>query len=92
MEDMQIDEEPGPTELNTSMHGPGLELGKDRLSVRYVGDARHNNDVGAIQANRSIPLHQRLFYFEVTITSALDAPHVAIGFTEKNFKLTRQPG
>lgn len=40
----------GPSELSASGQGPHLELAKDRLSVRYTGDGRH--DVGAIQVRR----------------------------------------
>jgi hypothetical protein len=36
----------GPSELGPT-GGPHLELGKDKLTVRYTGDGRH--DVGAIQ-------------------------------------------
>lgn len=43
----------GPTELSIAGSGPHLELGKDRLWVRYTGDGRH--DVGAIQVREVIP-------------------------------------
>jgi hypothetical protein len=42
--------DPGPTELSATARGPHLELGKDKLTVRYTGDGRH--DVGAIQVRR----------------------------------------
>jgi hypothetical protein len=82
----------GPSELNTSMHGPSLEISKDRLCAKYNGDARHANDVGSIQANRPVPLNQRLYYYEITISAAGDASRIAIGFSDNKFKLTRQPG
>ena len=51
----------GPTELTPAGAGPHLEIGKDRLWVRYTGDGRH--DVGAIQvrgaAGRKRPLAPR---------------------------------
>ncbi len=60
--------------------------------MRYTGEGRHNNDVGAIQSNRPIPTQQMLYYFEVTVLDQGDLSRMAIGFTDKNFKLTRQPG
>ena len=84
----------GPTEFSilSSMHGPNLEISKDRLCVNYSGDARHANDVGSIQANRPVPLNQRVYYFEITVSATGDAPRIGIGFTDTSTKLTRQPG
>lgn len=81
-----------PTEFNTGNHGPGLEVGKDKLSVRYVGDGRHDNDVGSIQANRPVPNQQLVYYFELTVIDSGELGRIAIGYTDKNFKVTRQPG
>src|SRR5690349_7051400 len=81
-------EQPSPSELNTSNHGPGLEVSKDRLTVRYTGEGRHNNDVGAIQGHRPIPTQQMLYYFEATVLDQGDLSRMSIGFTDKNFKLT----
>lgn len=81
-----------PTELNTSNHGPGLEIAKDKLSIRYVGDGRYNNDVGSIQANRPVPHHQLVYYFEITVLDQGEAGRIGLGFSDKTFKVTRQPG
>uniref|UniRef100_A0A383VPB8 B30.2/SPRY domain-containing protein n=1 Tax=Tetradesmus obliquus TaxID=3088 RepID=A0A383VPB8_TETOB len=81
-----------PDAFNTAQHGPGLEIGKDKLSIRYVGDGRHDNDVGSIQGNRPVPTQQLLYYFELTVVDQGELGRIAIGFTEKSFKLTRQPG
>eukprot|EP00877_Chromochloris_zofingiensis_P000059 jgi/Chrzof1/10053/Cz04g25140.t1 len=88
---MTVDD-PVPTELNTSNHGPSLEIGKDKLTVRYTGDGRHPNDVGAIQANLPLPTNQLVYYFEMTVLNHGEHGRIALGFTEKSFKLTRQPG
>lgn len=39
----------GPSELSATNHGPHLELAKDKLTVKYTGDGRH--EVGAIQVS-----------------------------------------
>jgi len=81
-----------PLEFNTGNHGPGLEICKDKLTLRYVGEARHTNDVGSIQANRPAPPHALLYYFELTVLDKGESGKIAIGFSDKNFKVTRQPG
>ena len=84
--------EAGPTELNTSVQGHGLEVGVGKLTVHYRGEGRHGADVGAIQANRPAPLLDGLYYFEMTVIEAGEAGRIAIGFTPSAFKLTKQPG
>jgi hypothetical protein len=82
----------GPTEFNTSTHGPGLEICKEKLTLRYVGDGRHSNDVGAVQANRPVPTSVLIYYFEVTVLDRGEQGKIGIGFSDKSFKVTRQPG
>lgn len=81
-----------PTEFNTSSHGPGLEICKEKLTLRYVGESRHSNDVGAIQANRPVPQHVLVYYFELTVLDKGEQGKIAIGFSDRTFKVTRQPG
>ncbi len=85
-------EELGPTELCTSSVGHAILIDRDRLTVRYTGDSRHSNDVGAVQANRPVPKRRTLFYYEITIVDEGQRGKVAIGFADKTFKLNRQPG
>ncbi|GAX77404.1 hypothetical protein CEUSTIGMA_g4850.t1 [Chlamydomonas eustigma] len=81
-----------PTELNTAAQGYGLEVYRDKLTVHYRLEARHTSDVGAIQANRPVPLLRLLYYFEISVLEHGDLGRIAIGFTDRAFKLTRQPG
>ena len=85
-------DEPLPSELSPSSYMHGLDLSKDRLTIRYVGEGRHGNDVGAIQADRPVPSRKAVYYFEVTVLDQGEMSRIAIGFSTKNFKLTRQPG
>lgn len=81
-----------PTQLNTASHGPGLEIFCDKLTVHYKGEGRHATDVGSIQANRPVPLRRSLYYFEVTVLERGEIGRIAVGFTDKSFKLNKQPG
>jgi hypothetical protein len=81
-----------PTELNPGAVGHAVEVGRDRLTARYNGEGRHNADVGCVQANRPVPVRKLVYYFEMTVTSSGELGRLSIGFTEKNSKLTKQPG
>jgi hypothetical protein len=80
------------TTLNTSNHGHNLDISSDKLVVRYTGDARHSNDVGAIQAATPVPTDCLVFYFEVHVACAGEQGRIGVGFADKHFKMTRQPG
>ncbi len=47
---------------------------------------------GAIQANHPVPVNCTVYYFELTVLDGGISGKIAIGFADKNFKLTRQPG
>lgn len=80
-----------PSALNTSNHGPGLAF-EGPLSIKYTADGRGVNDVGSVQANRAAPCNRLVYYFEVTIRDRGEYGRVGIGFSDKSFRLTRQPG
>jgi hypothetical protein len=78
-------------QFNTSSHGP-VEICREKMTVRYAGESRHSNDVGAIQTNAPVPQHCLVYYFEVTVLDRGEHGKIALGFSDKNFKVTRQPG
>lgn len=47
---------------------------------------------GAIQANHPVSVNCTVFYYELTVLDGGISGKIAIGFADKNFKLTRQPG
>ncbi|KAL4855353.1 Ran-binding protein M [Chlorella vulgaris] len=84
--------EPFPSELNTSTCSLAfLEVGKDKLSLRYTGPAQHDNDVGSIQSNHPVPRRTLVGYFEVTVKEARGGS-VSLGFSDSSFKQGRHPG
>jgi hypothetical protein len=68
-----------------------LEVGKDKLSVRYNGPAQHDNDVGSIQSNNPVPLRRLVYYFEITVKEA-SGGSISLGYSDRNFKQGRHPG
>lgn len=80
-----------PDTLNTSNHGHGLVF-EGYLSVRYTTDGRGTNDVGSVQANRPAPCNRLIYYYEVQVVDRGEHGRLGIGFAEKSFRLTRQPG
>lgn len=47
---------------------------------------------GAIQANHPVPAHADIYYYEVLVLDGGLSGKIAVGFADKSFKLTRQPG
>ncbi|KAJ7522175.1 hypothetical protein O6H91_19G086200 [Diphasiastrum complanatum] len=90
--DMEEEEEASPTHLNTSTCGHFLVVSTDKLSARYTGEGRHGNDVGAIQGNRPAPSRRLVYYFEISVKDRGQKGYISIGFTNENFKTSRQPG
>lgn len=69
-----------------------LQVAKDKLSVKYNGDARHANDVGSIQANRPAPKDRLIYYYEVHVLNRGEHGKIGVGFADDKFKSARQPG
>eukprot|EP00252_Welwitschia_mirabilis_P004656 TRINITY_DN14955_c0_g1_i1.p1 TRINITY_DN14955_c0_g1~~TRINITY_DN14955_c0_g1_i1.p1 ORF type:complete len:458 (-),score=92.78 TRINITY_DN14955_c0_g1_i1:28-1401(-) len=86
------EDEEVPTHLNTTSTSQFLNLSKDKLSVTYIGNALHGNDVGAIQANCPAPVKRLIYYFEIYVRNKGEKGNVSIGFTDERFKNSRQPG
>jgi len=81
-----------PTQLNTLNYGNFLVVSNDKLRVRYTGIGQHNHDVGAIQSDLPAPSNRSVYYYEVEVKDAGNHGKIAVGFADKTFKLSRQPG
>jgi hypothetical protein len=80
-----------PSELDTrAVHF--LEVGTDKLSVKYCGDARHEDDVGSIQSSVPIPGNLLIYYYEVKVVSQGDRGRIAVGFADRKFRQGSHPG
>jgi len=90
--DDPMEEEEAPSYLNTTTNCPFLVISTDKLSAQYIGDARHGNDVGAIQGNCPAPVRKPFYYFEIYVKDKGQEGRVTIGFTNEQFKMSRQPG
>ncbi|KAH9331513.1 hypothetical protein KI387_003621, partial [Taxus chinensis] len=91
-ENFMEEDEPVPRRLNTNPSSPVLVISPDKLSAQYSGDSRHGHDVGAAQADCSIPVKRLLYYFEITVKDRGQRGCVSIGFTDRHFKICRHPG
>ena len=83
---------PRPRELNTRTCGAFLAVAKDKLSVRYEGAGAHGNDVGAAHADAPVPPDVAVYYFELSVLSPGARGTLGLGFSDKSFKTSRQPG
>ncbi|CAG9467556.1 unnamed protein product [Pedinophyceae sp. YPF-701] len=82
-----------PSALNTAAPLYSLQISKDKLNVRYVGEARTEYDVGAVRADHPVPQNLAVYYFEATV----DMPPTSlgkmrVGFCSHSFKAGRHFG
>lgn len=84
--------QPLPSQLNTVDHPRFLAIGKDKLSVRYVGRGNHSQDVGAVRTDWPCPHRCLLYYFEVHVEDDGTRGSIAVGMADGSFQLNRQPG
>jgi Ran-binding protein 9/10 len=81
-----------PADLNTRRAGPGLDVDKDKLVIKYTGAGRHANDVASIQSNKPAPLDCRVYYFEVAVLDGGEHSRIGVGFGSQDFPTNKQPG
>ena len=91
-DDVKIQEDPRPFELNANGQSSFVEIAKDRLTAKYSGSAQHGSDVGAIQSTLPVPRQGSIYYFEMTVVDKGEKGRTTLGFTVKESKLSSQPG
>ena len=69
-----------------------LQVGRDKLTVGYIGKGAHPDDVGSIQGSWPVPKARVVYYFEVLIKAKGEKGDISIGFTDEHFKMGRAPG
>ena len=83
-----------------------LQIHRDRLTLRYVGNGCHANDFGSAIANRCVPSKCAVYYYEVHISTNNNNSNnnnnnenndtnmhiVTVGFGGADFSLNREPG
>lgn len=93
VEELEEEEEPVPTELDTLNSSGGFSIVlPNKLSVQYPTVNLHGHDVGVVQANHPAPVKRLLYYFEIYVKNAGAKGQIAIGFTAEGFHMRRQPG
>ena len=69
-----------------------VQCDRDKLGVRYRGQANHEKDWGTVRANHPLPRRRRVWYFEVTIAAMGDLCNITIGLVPDSFPMHKQPG
>ncbi|CAN1175603.1 Ran-binding protein M homolog [Linum perenne] len=64
----------------------------DKLSVKYTHVSQNSYDVGAVQANKPVPVSGTVHYFEMQVKNAGNEGYLGIGFTPEGYDLTLEPG
>jgi len=81
-----------PSEFDTRDYPHTVEIRKDKISAKYTGVGNHSNDFGSVRTNKPVPAGIQIYYFEVEIVNAGRQASIAVGFSTKDFPLTRQVG
>ncbi|KAL1503348.1 hypothetical protein AB1Y20_011400 [Prymnesium parvum] len=84
--------EPLPSCMDITTRPRSLVVGKDKLSLRYVGKGNHSHDAGSMRANHPCPKRCSVYYFEATVLDAGARGCVSIGLADQFFLLNRRPG
>lgn len=89
-----MDRDDEPSEVSAQRPPQFLEISKDRLSMRYVGNGTHGmrSNVGSIQANRPVPRDRTLYYFELKVLNGGEHGKIGVGFSDASFRSGYQPG
>ena len=83
---------PASAHSHSASSTPGMQVDKDKLTARYTGQGAHSNDVGALQGDHPVPRHRRVYYYEMHVNEAGERGLIGIGFADKGFKMSKQPG
>ncbi|KAJ2810266.1 hypothetical protein H4S07_002765 [Coemansia furcata] len=69
-----------------------MAVDSDRLSLRYIGPGRQDQDAAMVRSNYSIPTHTGVYYFEVTIKSRGQCGYIGVGLSQGSVAVHRLPG
>ena len=83
---------PAGAHLDSAESFLAMQVDKDKLTARYTGQGAHSNDVGALQGDHPVPRRRRVYYYEIHVNEAGERGLIGIGFADKGFKMSKQPG
>ncbi|KAJ2860054.1 hypothetical protein GGH94_005747 [Coemansia aciculifera] len=69
-----------------------MAVDSDRVSLRYTGPGRQDQDAAMVRSNYSIPTHTGVYYFEVTIKSRGQSGYIGVGLSQGSVAVHRLPG
>ncbi|KAJ2251747.1 hypothetical protein GGI13_003675 [Coemansia sp. RSA 455] len=69
-----------------------MAVDSDRVTLRYTGPGRQDQDAAMVRSNYSIPTHTGVYYFEVTIKSRGQSGYIGVGLSQSNVAVHRLPG
>ncbi|KAJ1669976.1 hypothetical protein GGF44_002527, partial [Coemansia sp. RSA 1694] len=69
-----------------------MTVDSDRVSIRYTGPGRQDQDAAMVRSNYSIPTHTGVYYFEVLIKSRGQSGYIGVGLSQGHVSVHRLPG
>ncbi|GAA6060229.1 hypothetical protein JCM10212_003469 [Sporobolomyces blumeae] len=84
---------PLPTKWDPSDRCALLELSSDSRTASFAGSAKYGDrDAAAVRADRPVPTHAGVYYFEVEVKDKGVSGYIGIGLSHRSVSLSRLPG
>ncbi|KAJ2553733.1 hypothetical protein EV175_002831 [Coemansia sp. RSA 1933] len=81
-----------PSEWAPLRNSHNISIGSDRVTLRYTGPGRQDNDAAMVLADVGIPTRTGVYYFEVQIKSRGQSGYIGIGLSRAGMDSNRLPG
>ncbi|KAJ2004157.1 hypothetical protein H4R26_002672 [Coemansia thaxteri] len=81
-----------PTAWQPQKNMLNMAVDGDRVSLRYTGPGRQDQDAAMVRSNYSIPVHTGVYYYEVMIKSRGQSGYIGVGLSQGGVGVHRLPG
>ncbi|KAJ1907976.1 hypothetical protein LPJ81_000405 [Coemansia sp. IMI 209127] len=81
-----------PSEWAPLRNSHNISIGSDRVTLRYTGPGRQDNDAAMVLTDVCIPTRTGVYYFEVQIKSRGQSGYIGIGLSRAGLSVHRLPG
>ncbi|KAJ2388777.1 hypothetical protein GGI23_005983, partial [Coemansia sp. RSA 2559] len=81
-----------PSEWAPLRNSHNISIGSDRVTLRYTGPGRQDNDAAMVLTDVCIPTRTGVYYFEVQIKSRGQSGYIGVGLSRAGLSVHRLPG
>ncbi|KAJ2784671.1 hypothetical protein H4R18_000962 [Coemansia javaensis] len=81
-----------PSGWATAKKSPNMEIGADRVTIRYRGPGRMDTDAEMVLSDVCIPARTGIYYYEVVVKSRGQSGYIGVGLARAGVSAARLPG